>query len=163
MWLDLTPLWLWGHHSWGQNRSQYRTKAFIIVHISFIYAHNLLSNSPVIGIFYTVKVQRRLKFISSNWRIFIINVLRISPPTLQGLIWSATEISCVRNTTPRRSFEVSRKIFYSPIRGGRPLHGGSATAGGAVPTWGFSRSRLTTSCRVPSCNLNTFGPFSSSR
>ena len=31
---------------------------------------------------------------------FIKRVLRISPPTLQRLILSATEISCVRNTTP---------------------------------------------------------------
>ena len=91
---------------------------------------------------------------------FITHVLRNSPPTLQKLILSSQDISCVRNTTPHRSFEVLRKIFYSPLRGGRPLHDGSDTAGGAIPTWGFSRSRLNTSYRVPGCNLKTF-PFSS--
>ena len=75
----------------------------------------------------------------------------------------STRISCPRNTTPRRSSEVLRKIFYSPLQRGRPLRGGSATAGGASPTWGFSQSLVMTSSHLPTYSLNTLGPFSSTR
>ena len=43
---------------------------------------------------------------------FIPNVLRISPPTLRGLIISASEISCVRNSTV---FVLSGRLFLFSI------------------------------------------------
>ena len=50
-----------------------------------------------------------------------------------------------RYTTPRRSYEVFKKILCSVRGGGRPLRGGSAAAGGTCPAWGFSLSLFTTS------------------